>query len=1089
MWEKTPEEQAFYARMFQLADIQKNGKVEGKTAVDFFTKSGLPAIVLKQVWSLASTNMQPYLNQEEFNVALGLIALAQMGEQLDLAKLASFGKSHKLPLPVFNINGAKDFVMAAADEDKYKMLFRDAVGDIHGIMSATAAMDLFQKSGMPLNELQEIYNLVDTSKKQALHIEGFIIAMHLIVCKTRRGMGQLPSSVPMELFPTLVLPEITLESVSSGGSASGMLQKQLNAQKQLQEAYARIPAHSAALDAELNAVEALGYNIPPSARRTPVDAASLQELESILQRYITQVQDDIQALQQAKGNASVPVQTLLQTLTNLKQQSTRLIEQKEAILRSRHPNLHIDVGKSDSNVGGGFNASFEATSFDAAIPVTAQGWGKPDDFSQDFAPAIASSAPSFVAEPNMSLFSPSNEATSFGFDVGSAGGTGGSTSFEMTAPPLIPDASKQTLIMNAFATANDASFNALEAMNEMDLNVSEKYLKETEPVELKQEFSHRGSTADDQIKTEKVPAKPLQAPTKEPFADFSTSISTASTKSVQATSVTPNFFNQAPTNVEPFPAPATFDAFGAPTSQEASFATSFGSNFDDFNAPSATEPASDFGQFNTPQTFGEFDSSFDTQPSTNESFGAFESSFDNPQPSINEGFGAFGDFNDTPSTKHSDTSFGAFEPPVESTQAKEADTSFGTFESSHPSSSSDDFQATTSSPHFGFSANFDNAPSDFGFSADFGNAPSPNDGISDFNQSFITSNSTNFESSDATKAEVTNRTASGSIPTDDWQSTGFKQDTEKCSQSMFPTPADSTANSDFVESFIKTEANVGQLEATKTTENMAQSLSPWSDGGDFGAFNNPNDPIQQSQEFTQTAFVSEPIHLSSSFSSSADQQSAVLSSHEEAVEDEFEIIQKTEGTPTPFATIQNTPETTFTTALASNAEASSSTEPTFGSFHDVSTLKEESSTPAPASSSSDFDFGSFEALSIKDTPPTTSSSFPTTGGENASNTIFEGFGDFTSTQPATQSSPQPPSTANDDIFGDFQFADFSRNYSSDTTHGGSGEKHEHHFSSVPANPSDMFADFADFQSSLNTTPSWDIAPTKQENKSSADFEF
>ncbi|KAG9407005.1 endocytosis defective- protein [Aphanomyces cochlioides] len=1086
MWEKTPEEQAFYARMFQLADIQKNGKVEGKTAVDFFTKSGLPAIVLKQVWSLASTNMQPYLNQEEFNVALGLIALAQVGEHLDLAKLASYGKSHKLPLPVFNINGAKDFVMAAADEDKYKMLFRDAVGDIHGTMSATAAMDLFQKSGMPLNELQEIYNLVDTSKKQALHIEGFIIAMHLIVCKTRRGMGQLPSSVPMELFPTLVLPEITLESVSSGGSASGMLQKQLNAQKQLQEAYARIPAHSAALDAELNAVEALGYNIPPSARGTPGDATSLQELESIMQRYITQVQDEIQALQQDKGNAPVSVQTLLQTLTNLKQQSTRLTEQKEAILRSRHPNLHIDVGKSDSNVGGGFNASFEATSFDEAIPVTAPGWSKPDDFPQDFAPAIASSAPSFVAEPNMSLFSPSNEATSFGFDVGSAGGTGGSTSFEMTAPPLIPDTSKKTLTMNAFAIANDASFNALEAMNEMDLNVSEKYLKENEPVELKREFSRRGSTADDQVKTEKVPAKPLQAPTKEAFADFSTRISTTSTKSVEAT---PNFFHEAPTNAEPFPAPTTFETFGAPTSQETSFATSFGSNFDDFNASSATEPASDFGQFNTPQTFGEFDSSFDTQPSTNESFGAFESSFDNPQPSMNEGFVAFGDFKDTPSTKHSDTSFGAFVSPVESTKAKEADTSFGTIESSHPSSSCGDFQAPTSSPHFGFSANFDNAPSDFGFSADFGNAPSPNDGISDFNQSFTTSSSTNFESSDATKAEVTNRTASGSIPTDDWQSTDFKQDTEKSSQSMFPIPADSSANSDFVESFIKTEANVGQLEATTPTENMAQSLSTWSNGGDFGAFNNPNDPIQQSQEFTQTAFVSEPIHLSSSFSSTADQQSAVPTSHEEVVEDEFEIIQKTEGTPSPFATIQSTPETTSTTELSSNAEACSSTEPTFGSFHDVSAHKEESSTPAPASSSSDFDFGSFDALSIKDTPTTTSSSFPIAGGEDASKTIFEGFGDFTSTQPATQSSAQPPSTANDDIFGDFQFADFSRNYSSDTTHGGSGEKHEHHFSSVPANPSDMFADFADFQSSLNTTPSWDIAPTKQENKSSADFEF
>ncbi len=49
MWIKTAEEDAFYKRMFQLADIDKNGKIHGKTAVDFFAKSGLPPAVLRQV--------------------------------------------------------------------------------------------------------------------------------------------------------------------------------------------------------------------------------------------------------------------------------------------------------------------------------------------------------------------------------------------------------------------------------------------------------------------------------------------------------------------------------------------------------------------------------------------------------------------------------------------------------------------------------------------------------------------------------------------------------------------------------------------------------------------------------------------------------------------------------------------------------------------------------------------------------------------------------------------------------------------------------------------------------------------------------
>ncbi len=97
--------------------------------------------------------MQPYLNQDEFNVALGLIALAQRGDQLDLARLDAAGTAHSLRLPVLDgiTYGAKDFVMAASDEAKYKTLFRDAVGgDKHGSLSATAAMELFQKSGLAL---------------------------------------------------------------------------------------------------------------------------------------------------------------------------------------------------------------------------------------------------------------------------------------------------------------------------------------------------------------------------------------------------------------------------------------------------------------------------------------------------------------------------------------------------------------------------------------------------------------------------------------------------------------------------------------------------------------------------------------------------------------------------------------------------------------------------------------------------------------------------------------------------------------------------------------------------------------------------
>ncbi|RHY68543.1 hypothetical protein DYB38_007440 [Aphanomyces astaci] len=356
MWEKSKDEEAFYARMFQLADVDKTGKVEGKRAVEFFTKSGLPATILKQVWSLASTNMQPYLNQDEFNVALGLIALAQRGDPLELARLDALGKSHLLPLPVLHtISGvamSKDFVMAASDEAKYKTLFRDAVGgDI--TISVAAAMDLFQKSGLSLPELHDIYRLVDHGRSTStpLPVTSFTIAMHLIVCKTRRGMSALPTSIPMELFPTLELPPIALDH--------------LGAQNKLVEALARVPIPSSSpqstLDIHLDAVEALGYVLPSRHTTAIADGAALSELESVLLRYIAQVTQELLELQDSKPtSAVVPVQTLLQTLANLKQQSTRLVEQKEAALRRLHPpTLHIDTNQDGVGRPSCFDSTFD----------------------------------------------------------------------------------------------------------------------------------------------------------------------------------------------------------------------------------------------------------------------------------------------------------------------------------------------------------------------------------------------------------------------------------------------------------------------------------------------------------------------------------------------------------------------------------------------------------------------------------------------------------------------------------------------------------------------------------------------------------
>ncbi|ETV99917.1 hypothetical protein H310_07945 [Aphanomyces invadans] len=652
MWKKGKEEEAFYTRMFQLADVDKTGKVEGKTAVEFFTTSGLPATILKQVWSLASTNMQPYLNQDEFNVALGLIALAQCGDTLDLDRLAALGNSHALPLPVLHIDGAnsKDFVMAATDEYKYKTLFRDAVGgDVDGTITATAAMELFQKSGMPLSELQEIYRLVDSGMNTGLQVATFTIAMHLIVCKTRRGMAQIPTTIPMELFPTLALPPIKLDQVATGQNAAAMLELQLGAQKQLVGAVAHVPAASLTpLEVHLNAVEALGYALPPSARQAPGDSASLSELEAVLLRYIAQVTQELLVLQQQDKTAPVvPVHTLLQTLTNLKQQSARLVEQKEAALRCQpknqphhhNSNLHVDVDKSVTSSGFGFSTSFDASFDNAAKRAPAQSFEwtvDGDPFSPNPPPPIASAAPTFVAADGASLFSPTPSThASFAFD-GSAG-TGGSSSakpdqfvsFQSMAKPAAP-----AVILDAFAAATTSTFNAFDAMNEMDLSVTEKYIVASPETTLAEKIAviptTRSSTAlkrstsatSDNVSLSRRPSMMASVPPP----------SLSATGRSQSSSFADEF---APKPVEPQPV-AAFGAFDADTALSAPSQDSFASFAATTAAPgipSLTDASSsDFGDFSGDTSFPAFDDAPSFHPPTEQD--SFETSFDVDQASI-----------------------------------------------------------------------------------------------------------------------------------------------------------------------------------------------------------------------------------------------------------------------------------------------------------------------------------------------------------------------------------------------------------------------------------------------------------------------
>lgn len=71
---------AVYDSWFATADGDRDGRVTGADAVQFFDRSGLPRDVLARVWDLANSSRAGYLDRGSFGKAMELISLAQSGQ-------------------------------------------------------------------------------------------------------------------------------------------------------------------------------------------------------------------------------------------------------------------------------------------------------------------------------------------------------------------------------------------------------------------------------------------------------------------------------------------------------------------------------------------------------------------------------------------------------------------------------------------------------------------------------------------------------------------------------------------------------------------------------------------------------------------------------------------------------------------------------------------------------------------------------------------------------------------------------------------------------------------------------------------------
>lgn len=169
----TPEERAYYDALFQVADTQGTGQLQGLQAVTFFKASGLDVSVLKHVWAIADARNEHFLDREAFYVAMRLIALAQAGqpaltrerlrETLGLAvpypRFQGMPVQPPPPTPTRSLappspsssssgSASDPYGMTAEERARYLVHFGpcDLNGD--GFVEGAQAVDLFSRSGL-----------------------------------------------------------------------------------------------------------------------------------------------------------------------------------------------------------------------------------------------------------------------------------------------------------------------------------------------------------------------------------------------------------------------------------------------------------------------------------------------------------------------------------------------------------------------------------------------------------------------------------------------------------------------------------------------------------------------------------------------------------------------------------------------------------------------------------------------------------------------------------------------------------------------------------------------------------------------------
>lgn len=195
-----------YRSVFARADVDGDGFVEPTEARAVLVKSNLPQDELAQIYTLADVDKDGRLNEGEFLCALHL-AYKRSKEGLLPTELPG-------PLLALAQRPEENWSVKPEELGHYLQTFQRLDAQSKGIVGQEEGREIFESSGLPVQELSFIWQLSDRDADGSLVFQEFAMAM-AIVARRRRGWS-LPTALPVALVRSVESFSPVSWSVSAG---------------------------------------------------------------------------------------------------------------------------------------------------------------------------------------------------------------------------------------------------------------------------------------------------------------------------------------------------------------------------------------------------------------------------------------------------------------------------------------------------------------------------------------------------------------------------------------------------------------------------------------------------------------------------------------------------------------------------------------------------------------------------------------------------------------------------------------------------------------------------------------------------------